>query len=92
MVNTILELLNSLRSALSDSPLHDAAYIFNRRQIWTASSYAYEATLLSLLQNESWHCLAEIDSVTWGKGEVKEGTQLHSEVEKKFNGARQKSL
>ena len=30
--------------------------------------------------------------VTWGKGEVKEGTQLHSEVRKKFNGARQKSL
>ena len=30
--------------------------------------------------------------VTWGKGEVKEGTQSHSEVKKKFNRAKQKSL
>ena len=29
-----LELLNSVW--LSDSPLYDVAYIFNRRQIWTA--------------------------------------------------------
>ena len=33
---TRLELLNSPWSLLSDSPLHDAPYIFNRRQIWTA--------------------------------------------------------
>ena len=33
--DTRLELLTSPWSPLSDSPLHDAPYIFNRRQIWT---------------------------------------------------------
>ena len=36
LVCTRHELLNSPWSPLSDSPLHDAPYIFNRRQIWTA--------------------------------------------------------
>ena len=33
---TKLELLNTPWSPLFDSPLHDAPYNFNRRQIWTA--------------------------------------------------------
>ena len=70
-----LKLLKSLWSPLSDSPLHDAAYIFNRRQIWNAGRqisqayalYAYEATLLKLVQNEAWYCPAEIDMECLGK-------------------------
>lgn len=37
LLDTKLQLLNSLYLSLSHSPLHEVPYIFNRRQIWAGS-------------------------------------------------------
>ncbi len=54
MLDTILQLLNSLWLLLSDYIFHDLPYILNSIPIWTVG------TLLLHMQNEAWHCLAVI--------------------------------
>ena len=73
MVYTRLELLNSPWSPLSDSPLHDAPYIFYRIQIWTAGRPLKHTHSIHALCIRShavvWHCPAEIEKTgsSWEK-------------------------
>ena len=55
-----LDVLNSPWSLLPGSPLHDAPYIFNWRQIWTAGRQSSTHTLLY----EAWEFLGKVVVLT----------------------------